>query len=260
MRLVLLGTAAAIGGARRDNTSLVLDSGESLILIDCPGSVTAKLDRVGIDFRRVSKVFLTHDHIDHIYGLPSLIHCLRGREGKIKVFGPPPTLSTVESLLRDLRIFSGRNYPQVDLIPVNHGSDRPFFHQEWVSCYSARAQHSRETCAYRFESKAGGWVYCSDSGSSPEVLSLSRGAKWLFHDTNAPHRFKTEFGDNHSSAREAAQTAEAAGVDTLVFIHIDWPREFEENELIQEAEKYFPGRVVLPQDGQEFSFGGQPEK
>lgn len=254
MKLVLLGTSAAVGGAKRDNTSLAFRSDGELILVDCPGAVTAKLDRAGFDFRSVSRVLLTHDHIDHIYGLPSLIHSLPGRQEKVELFGSDATLHTIEKMLKDVKIFSARNYPPVDLIPVKPGSDLPVFRNGELSCFAARARHSRETVVYRFIAGESSFVYCPDTGPSPEISQWSQGSGWLFHDTNAPHRFKAEIGENHSSAREAAQVASEAGVGVLVMIHIDWTRDFPEAELIEEAREFFPGRIVLPQDGQELDF------
>ena len=252
MKLVLLGTAAAVGGAERDNTSLALQVPGEIILIDCPGSMTAKLDRSGFNFRTVSKILLTHDHIDHIYGLPSLIHSLPGKRERIELYGSPPTLSTVEAVLRDMRIFHARNYPPVDLVPIDPQRDIPVFRCGEICCYAARACHGRDAVAFRFETSEGSFVYCPDTGPSPEISQWSRGADRIFHDTNAPHRFKPEIGEHHSSAREAAEVAAEAGVDVLVMVHIDWTRGFQERELLEEARAFFPGQVVVPRDGHEF--------
>src|SRR2546423_1842237 len=47
-RCILLGTAAALPSATRDNTALVFVGTHSSILVDCPGGAYAKLLRPGV--------------------------------------------------------------------------------------------------------------------------------------------------------------------------------------------------------------------
>ncbi|MDR6883317.1 ribonuclease Z [Bacillus sp. 3255] len=73
MDITLLGTAAAAGGAERDNTYLLLRHGESYTMIDVGGNPLGKLAKLGVDVNRVDRVIFTHAHIDHVYGFPSLL-------------------------------------------------------------------------------------------------------------------------------------------------------------------------------------------
>ena len=74
--LYFLGTGGSIATEDRDNTSLLLDTENRLILIDCPGSVIQKIRKLGFDPRQIKTILVTHVHPDHIYGLPSLVHSL----------------------------------------------------------------------------------------------------------------------------------------------------------------------------------------
>lgn len=73
MNITLLGTAAAAGGAERDNTYLLLRHGEACTMIDVGGNPLGKLAQLGIGVNTVDRVIFTHAHIDHVYGFPSLL-------------------------------------------------------------------------------------------------------------------------------------------------------------------------------------------
>src|SRR5262249_8630785 len=75
-RCILLGTAAALPCATRDNTALVFVGARSAILVDCPGGAYAKLLRAGVAPEALTHLLLTHTHTDHTYGLPGLLQSL----------------------------------------------------------------------------------------------------------------------------------------------------------------------------------------
>lgn len=68
-----MGTASASGSAGRENTYLLLERGEQCWMIDVGGNPLGKLKQAGISLARIQGVLLTHFHVDHIYGLPSLL-------------------------------------------------------------------------------------------------------------------------------------------------------------------------------------------
>src|SRR5580693_1272755 len=72
--LITLGTA---GGPlprpdRAQSSNLLIVSG-TLYLIDAGGGVTGRIVQSGNNFRKVSKIFITHAHSDHTAGLATLL-------------------------------------------------------------------------------------------------------------------------------------------------------------------------------------------
>ena len=97
LNVTFLGT----GGGPRPNPvrygpSILVQAGAEDLLFDCGRGVTIRLVQAGIPVRRVSKVFLTHLHSDHVIGVPDLLLTGWGTSGRImplEVWGPSGTRS-----------------------------------------------------------------------------------------------------------------------------------------------------------------------
>jgi ribonuclease Z len=97
LKLTFLGT----GGGPRPNpvrygASILVEAGPEDLLFDCGRGVTIRLVQAGVPLRRVTKVFLTHLHSDHVIGLPDLLLTGWGTSGRIvplEVSGPDGTRS-----------------------------------------------------------------------------------------------------------------------------------------------------------------------
>jgi ribonuclease Z len=74
--LVFLGTAASRPTAERGLPALMVLHETERFLIDCGEGTQRQLMRAGLGFRRLKRVFLTHDHLDHVLALGGLIASL----------------------------------------------------------------------------------------------------------------------------------------------------------------------------------------
>lgn len=89
-------------------------------------------------------------------------------------------------------------------------------------------------------------VVTGDTRPAAGVIELARGASVLVHDsTFAMSELERALETGHSTAREAAEVAVAAGVRTLVLTHISSRHTWK--ELRDEARAVFP-TAVLPRD------------
>lgn len=108
MILTTLGTSHGDPTGSRFNSSILLEAGSSLYLLDAGEPVTASLRRAEKRFDRLRAVFITHMHGDHVGGLPVLIKMLLkyAREGQhADVFLPERgALAGLEAWLRAMRL------------------------------------------------------------------------------------------------------------------------------------------------------------
>ena len=90
-------------------------------------------------------------------------------------------------------------------------------------------------------------VYASDTRPCASVIEAATGADVLIHEATYLHEHHDQAVDRwHSTVREAAQVALAAGVGQLVLTHIS-PKHMRRKELLAEAHEVFPN-VVVAQD------------
>ncbi|MFT5994133.1 MAG: ribonuclease Z, partial [Bradymonadia bacterium] len=84
------------------------------------------------------------------------------------------------------------------------------------------------------------FAYISDTRPSPSVVDFVQGVDVLVHEATYLHEFADQARDRgHSTAREAAQVAERAGVGRLILTHIS-PKHHSKREILSEAREIFP--------------------
>ena len=95
-------------------------------------------------------------------------------------------------------------------------------------------------------------VYTGDTLPTDSVVAASEGADLLVHDaTFATDRADRAEATAHSTAREAAEVAQQAGVRTLALTHISTRYAGQADRLGAEAREVFDGEVVVAEDGME---------
>jgi ribonuclease Z len=121
MRFTFLGTSGAVPSAERDNTSLAFVSDGVAVVVDCSGSPIQKLRRAGVDPFQVTHVVCTHLHVDHAYGLPSLVQGLRllGRADPLAVVTRPEHVEPLAALLEVFRVRARPGMFRLDLVPIS---------------------------------------------------------------------------------------------------------------------------------------------
>lgn len=104
MELYFLGTGAGMPSRERNVTSIVLNLvGErgTIWMFDCGEGTQHQILRSPIKLSRLEKLFITHLHGDHLYGLPGLLtsRSYHGGETPLSLYGPPGLRQYVEMTL-----------------------------------------------------------------------------------------------------------------------------------------------------------------
>lgn len=227
--------------AREDahGTSIALQDDDATVLVDAGGGVAKGLTRIdGLD--SLDRVYLTHEHPDHTWGFPGLVHCLRftDREQALVVTGPAPALERARESLTAL----GVSYP-FDIewreIEATEGKDDI---ARW-----APMDHSVDTLGYRI----GDVTVLGDTRPTETIADLADGGTLLVHEaTDTDEQLCHETG--HSTPSDAGEAATRADVDTLALIHIH-PR-LSPEVAVEAAD--FP-RTLAPCDGDVLRWTGE---
>jgi len=253
-QLILLGTGAALSDETREHTYMVVKGARDAILIDCGGSPVQRLRQAGVRLDRLDHIILTHHHPDHIYGLSVLLLglWLAGRKHVLHIYGLSETLRAVKGMLR---AFEWERWFKVGFFPVefhrvprnNRGA---LIRTSEFSVHTTTTKHLLPTVATRIVSKKSGKaiVYSSDTVKFDAVAELARGAEILFHE--ATTLVKPTMG--HSSAVQAGEQAQRAGVKKLVLVHL--PPKGNVRKLRAAGQRKFKGQVEVGKDFARYAF------
>ena len=90
MEITFLGTSSAVHSYERNHPSIVLKAFGEVMLFDCGEGTQRQLIYARVSPMKISKIFLSHYHGDHILGLPGLLQSMnfRGRDTKLTIYGP----------------------------------------------------------------------------------------------------------------------------------------------------------------------------
>jgi len=94
-------------------------------------------------------------------------------------------------------------------------------------------------------------VFTGDTRPTASVIDAAKGADLLIHEATFGEEEKDRAKETgHSTAKEAAQVALAAGVKKLMMCHVSARYSMSADELVREAREVFPNASVA-KDGME---------
>lgn len=206
-QVAFLASGWSLATAEAHGTSIALGTDDGTILVDAGGEATKGLVAT-FGLASLSKIYLTHEHPDHLWALPGLLHCLRFADERppLEVNGPAPALERAQGAIEALGVttpFEVRWMP-IEVGVAGDGLAR------W-----APADHSVPAVSYRF----GDVVVCGDTAPSQHTTELAKGAALLIHEASHTSEELTH-PHGHATPADAGKIAEAAEVDALALIHI----------------------------------------
>lgn len=147
-RILLLGTSAAVPTVNRSHPCIALWWKGETLLFDCGEGAQRQLMRVNLSLERISSIFITHMHGDHVLGLPGLLMTmtLQNRRSPLKIYGPKGLKPFIESCLP--MIFYQPSFPlEIEEVHQNGlvSSGKKY------KVYSHKVKHSVESYAYCFK-------------------------------------------------------------------------------------------------------------
>jgi len=151
MKLQFLGTSAGTPTKMRNVTALALsyDQRGDWYLVDCGEATQHQLLRSSFSLAKLSKIFITHLHGDHIFGLPGLLTS-RSMAGSTKfpvtIYGPKGLKEYVETSLR--LSASHITYP-LEIIEFTKASE--IFAHKGETVTTVKLSHDVPSFAYIFK-------------------------------------------------------------------------------------------------------------
>jgi len=255
MRVVLCGTSAPFPDPlRAKSCTAVIVKGRAFIVDSGSGAVNT-LQLMGFPMERISAVFLTHFHSDHIadLGEMKMQSWVAGRTARLAVYGPPGVEQVVSGFntaygLDDSyrNIHHGEALLPIDLAPMTAKSFAApagpvVVYRDadlTVTAFPVKHDPIKPAVGYRFDSGGRSVVISGDTAPTPSLTAAAKGADVLVGEALSMRMMddlhKAALGaDNarmakifndvqnyHSDPVSVAREANEAGVKLLVYTHL----------------------------------------
>jgi ribonuclease BN (tRNA processing enzyme) len=208
LTLTVLGASGSYAPAGGACSGYLVDDGLTCLWIDAGSGTLANLQR-HVGFDAVDAVVLTHEHPDHWSDLEGFLNVLRfvaHREG-VPVYAPAG--------LRD------RTYQDPEpFFAWNEVTDGDRVAVGSLQLGFSRTDHGPETLAVRVDGAGRSLGYSADTGPAWSLEALGPGLDLALCEATVPLELEGEL--QHLSARQAGETARAAGASRLLLTHL-WP-------------------------------------
>ena len=247
MKLTVIGSGTVVPDGNRNSASYFLETPDARVLLDCGAGSVHALDRFKLPWQKMTHIFVSHFHVDHVGELGSLFfafkHGLGGeREDALTLVGP----RGLDQVMRGLELAFGPDlfkpkFP-VDVRLLDPGSRIEIGGEAHLSV--AKTPHTDESLAVRIDSGGRAICYTGDTAYSEQLADFFSEADLLVAECSFRERKE---GVPHLSIKDVAMLAARASVARLVVTHFYF--DFEESELKSELQKNYSGEVIIGRDG-----------
>ncbi|WP_129667999.1 MBL fold metallo-hydrolase [Phytoactinopolyspora endophytica] len=246
MKLTVLGCSGSLPGPTSAASAYLVEADGARIVVDLGNGGLRELQR-HVDYEGldgVEAVLISHLHPDHFMDLCGYYVALRygpkRPRRRVPVWGPANTaerLTTAYGEVPDPGMseeFDFHAYPdeEFDVGPL--------------TVRVARVAHPVPAYAIRLEHAGRALVYSGDTGPTPALAELARGAD-LFLCESAFREGDDNPPDLHMTGRQAGEHAAEAGVSRLVITHV--PPWGDPEHAVTEARAVYDGPVQAASPG-----------
>lgn len=150
--LHILGCGSAKPTLRHLPSAQLLELRGKSYMIDCGEGLQTTMQRAGLSMLKVGHIFISHNHGDHVFGLPGLIStmALLGRTAQLHIHGPKELGEFIDCVVR---IYcSGMDY-EVIFHPINTHEHYTIYEDRSVEVWSLPLNHRVPCAGFLFREK-----------------------------------------------------------------------------------------------------------
>ena len=151
-KLTVLGSSSAIPTVDKNPTAQLLNANERFFLIDCAEGTQVQLRKYKIKFHKINRIFISHLHGDHYFGLIGLISSMHllGREKELHIYAHPKLKDII-----DIQLSAANTelcYPFF-FHPLFPEKDAVLFEDKKIKISTFPLKHGIECNGFLFEEK-----------------------------------------------------------------------------------------------------------
>jgi ribonuclease Z len=152
--ILFLGTSASAPSVKRGLSAQIVQHDEHRFLIDCGEGTQRQILQSGIGFKRLSRILITHGHLDHILGLAGLLSTFMRWEAidAMEIYGGKAALERIHDLLYGVVLRGAQPPMPIELRAITPGV---FFEADDFTITAIPVFHrAPDSLGYLFEEKS----------------------------------------------------------------------------------------------------------
>lgn len=171
----VLGTGGMMPLPNRYLTSVLMRREGYLFLFDCGEGTQISLRNLNLKWKKISAVFVSHTHADHITGIPGLLMLSAqvDRDEPLYIIGPPKIKEYIETSRRVLDMYI--NYEIIVKEIENPSVPGEVFRGDDFSVYSFPLNHSKVCVGYKLVEDPRPGIF---DPVAAEAAAVPRGPLW----------------------------------------------------------------------------------
>jgi len=148
--VTFLGTGGSVPNKFRHLPSVLLRRGPELLMFDCGEGTQRQFMQARAGINRKMRIFISHLHGDHVFGLPGLLHSLSfmGRTRELEIIGPKGIADFILSVNRLVKLYSQFAIQIAEVTSAGRVVNEPEYEVR-----AATAKHGIPCFAYAFQEK-----------------------------------------------------------------------------------------------------------
>lgn len=259
--ITALGTGAA-DSTKYYQTSFLLQDQNTNLLIDTGGGsgILTQLDRFKVPLSDIQYIFISHKHIDHIFGL---FWILRFRGAAIHA-GKAPNLTVHASreniaLIKQVSVLFLKKKVlalfDTKIIFVSVEDNKETTINNWaIEFFNIQSKKEEQWgCKIAFPNNKT-LSFIGDEPYTEAILPYCENTDYLFHEAYCLEKDREIFNPqeiSHSTVKEAGMNAQTVKAKNLILFHTEDKATFGERKELytQETKQQYTGETFVPDDG-----------
>lgn len=225
LNITFLGINGSVQNRKSPNTSLVIENDKTSVLIDVSANLFFPVEK------NIDALIITHEHIDHMYGLPSLLHqmWICKRQKPLVIICPEGIKEKVNNLIDSFALRLKKGIYEIDVQSVkemNIGS---------ISFSFFKTEHTENSVGMMISEGSQKVIYTCDTAPISDLPECMHNPDLLIHETNSLSKDRKP---DHSGGIEAGMLAKKIKAEKLLICHLPADRN-KQKEILKETKTVF---------------------
>ncbi|HEX6083872.1 MAG TPA: MBL fold metallo-hydrolase [Thermoanaerobaculia bacterium] len=265
-RITLLGTGTPKPVMERFGPSILVEAGSEVLLFDAGRGSLQRLEQAGVPYARLTALFLTHLHSDHVVGLPDL--WLSGwlvsrRATPLEVWGPAGTAEMVARLREayefdlQIRVEDDQANAEGGRLIATDVEEGVVVKRNGVTVKAFLVDHApiEPALGYRIDYRGHSVVLSGDTRKSENLIKHAKGVDVLIHEVAASDKddlarssLSRSILAHHTTAAEAAAVFRETAPKLAVYSHIVLRGAASADDVLRDTRRTYDGKLVMGSD------------